>query len=129
MRTLLACGPFCPWVVSNSTWSPSLSDLKPDASIALKWTKTSLLPSSGVINPKPFASLNHFTVPLAIAIALSLEATTFYTGAKGFVASLGVSKYPKQGPEHPNRRNLYHISDSFRGFHEFYSVGPLRSVL
>src|SRR3954454_3319396 len=127
MRTLLACGPFCPWLVSNSTWSPSLSDLKPDASMALKWTKTSLLPSSGVIKPKPFASLNHFTVPLAIAIALSLEARTFYTGAKGFVAppaSLKLRHYA-----HPNRRNLYHISDSFRGFHEFYSISPLRSVL
>jgi len=27
---------------------------------------TSLPPASGVMNPKPFASLNHFTVPLGI---------------------------------------------------------------
>jgi hypothetical protein len=27
-----------------------------------------LLPSSGVINPKPLASLNHLTVPLSLVI-------------------------------------------------------------
>jgi hypothetical protein len=27
--TLAAWGPFCPWVTSNSTVSPSFSDLKP----------------------------------------------------------------------------------------------------
>ena len=32
--TAWACGPLGPWVTANSTWSPSLSDLKPDASIA-----------------------------------------------------------------------------------------------
>src|SRR3954466_6326233 len=31
-------------------------------------TNRSLPPSSGVMNPKPFASLNHFTVPFAIAL-------------------------------------------------------------
>src|SRR4051812_27012752 len=30
------------------------------------WTKRSFPPSSGVMNPKPFSSLNHFTVPVAI---------------------------------------------------------------
>src|SRR5438045_6958234 len=32
--------------------------------IAEKCANRSLPPSSGVMNPKPFASLNHFTVPL-----------------------------------------------------------------
>src|SRR5882724_4347979 len=32
--TAWACGPLGPWVTVNSTSSPSLSDLKPDASIA-----------------------------------------------------------------------------------------------
>src|SRR5437763_6073803 len=30
------------------------------------WTKRSLLPSSGVMKPKPFSSLNHLTVPVAM---------------------------------------------------------------
>src|SRR3954452_3141867 len=30
------------------------------------WTKRSLPPSSGVTKPKPFSSLNHFTVPVAM---------------------------------------------------------------
>ena len=31
-----------------------------------KWTNASFPPSSGVMNPKPFSSLNHFTTPLPI---------------------------------------------------------------
>src|SRR6266852_3851928 len=66
--TVLAWGPFGPSSVSNSTFAPSGSDLNPSPPTALKWTKTSLLPSAGVMNPKPFESLNHFTVPVAIEI-------------------------------------------------------------
>jgi hypothetical protein len=32
--TAWACGPLGPWVTSNSTWSPSFRDLKPDAAMA-----------------------------------------------------------------------------------------------
>src|SRR3954469_568512 len=32
-----------------------------------KWTKRSRSPSSGVMKPKPFSSLNHFTVPVAMS--------------------------------------------------------------
>jgi len=39
---------------------------KPSDCMAVWWTNTSLPPASGVMNPKPFASLNHFTVPLGI---------------------------------------------------------------
>src|SRR6185436_17822602 len=34
--------------------------------IAEKWANRSSPPPSGVMNPKPFASLNHLTVPVAI---------------------------------------------------------------
>src|SRR5437899_4214472 len=64
LRTLDACRPFGPRVTSNSTASFSASDLKPSPWIAEKWTNTSS-PFSCEMNPKPFASLNHFTVPRA----------------------------------------------------------------
>src|ERR687885_1195118 len=34
--------------------------------MAEKWTKTSAVPPSGVMKPKPFSPLNHFTVPCAM---------------------------------------------------------------
>src|SRR4051794_28193420 len=37
--------------------------------MAEKWTKTSALPSSGVMKPKPFSPLNHFTVPCAMSLS------------------------------------------------------------
>src|SRR3990172_906544 len=64
LTTLAACGPLGPWVMSNSTRSPSWRDLKPSARMALKWTNTSG-PFSWLMNPNPFASLNHFTLPVA----------------------------------------------------------------
>jgi len=60
--TSVALGPLGPWVVSNSTSSPSFRDLNPAPVIAEWWTNTSLLPATS-INPKPFWSLNHFTRP------------------------------------------------------------------
>src|SRR5919198_2088402 len=63
---LLACLPFGPVVTSNDTFWPSLSVLKPCILIAEKCAKRSSPPPSGVMKPKPFASLNHFTVPVAI---------------------------------------------------------------
>src|SRR3954452_2007376 len=38
----------------------------------LWWTKRSLPPSSGVTKPKPLSSLNHLTVPVAIAFLLRM---------------------------------------------------------
>src|SRR4051794_13891952 len=64
--TFVACGPFAPWPNSYSTLAPSASVRNPSPTIAEKWTNASLLPSSGVMNPKPFSSLNHFTTPVAI---------------------------------------------------------------
>src|SRR4051794_41616726 len=64
---LLACLPFGPVVTSNDTFWPSLSVLKPCILMAEKWANRSSPPPSGVMNPKPFASLNHFTVPVAIS--------------------------------------------------------------
>src|SRR5579884_254451 len=65
LRTFCACKPLGPWATSNSTTSPSARLLKPSAWIAVKWTNTSG-PDSCAIKPKPFASLNHFTLPFAI---------------------------------------------------------------
>src|SRR5581483_8923518 len=64
--TLFASGPFVPSTASNCTCAPSASDLKPSPAIDEWWTNTSFPPSAGVMNPYPFASLNHFTVPVAI---------------------------------------------------------------
>jgi hypothetical protein len=38
--------------------------------MAVWWQKTSSPPPSCVMKPKPFASLNHFTVPVAITLEL-----------------------------------------------------------
>src|SRR5467141_966628 len=67
LRTFCACKPFGPWATSNSTVSPSARLRKPSAWIAVKWTNTSG-PDSCAIKPKPFASLNHFTLPFAIPL-------------------------------------------------------------
>src|SRR4030095_13495721 len=56
--TFSAAGPFCPCTTLNSTLSPSSRDLKPPPWIAEWWTKRSLLPSSGVMNPRPLALLS-----------------------------------------------------------------------
>ena len=61
--TSSACRPFWPWTTLKETFWPSCSDLKPVPWIERKWTKTSW-PLSGVMKPKPLASLNYFTVPV-----------------------------------------------------------------
>src|SRR5512142_2267968 len=63
-----ACLPLAPCTTSKLTFCPSLSDLNPLMLMALKWANRSSPPSFGVINPKPFASLNHLTVPVAISL-------------------------------------------------------------
>src|SRR6056297_519614 len=68
VTTFEACGPLAPSVTSNWTFWPSARLLKPEPVSALKCTNTSLPPSSCEIKPKPFASLNHFTVPVVVAI-------------------------------------------------------------
>src|SRR5215217_6511480 len=64
-RTLVACGPLGDSPSSYSTFVPSTSVRKPSPEIPEKCTNASLPPSSGVMNPKPFSSLNHFTTPVA----------------------------------------------------------------
>jgi hypothetical protein len=49
--TFFASKPLAPSTISNSTSDPSLSDLKPSPRIALWWTKMSLPPPSGLMNP------------------------------------------------------------------------------
>src|SRR5438874_13331596 len=64
--TFFASGPLSPSAASNSTFAPSLSDLKPSPAIDVWWTNKSLPSSSGEMNPYPLESLNHLTVPVAI---------------------------------------------------------------
>src|ERR1043165_128113 len=66
---LLACFlPPLPAVIWKDTFCPSVSVLKPGMLIAEKCAKRSSPPPSGVMKPKPLASLNHFTVPVVICV-------------------------------------------------------------
>src|SRR6195256_864077 len=67
---LAARGPLGLCSTSYCTLSLSFSVLKPLAWMDEKCTKRSLLPSSGVMKPKPLASLNHFTVPVLMSVSL-----------------------------------------------------------
>src|SRR5215475_7218507 len=58
--------------MSNSTRSPSASVRKPWPWMAEWCTKQSFCPPSGVMKPKPLASLNHFTVPVVRAMIVLL---------------------------------------------------------
>src|SRR3954451_19124300 len=68
--TLTAFGPLGPFSASKLTFAPSGRERKPFELIPVWWTKRSFPPSSGVMKPKPFSSLNHFTVPVAIVLIL-----------------------------------------------------------
>src|SRR5258706_10778793 len=68
--TFDAARPLGPFSTSNSTLSPSFKLLYPLAEIALKWTNTSS-PPSREMKPKPFAALNHLTVPFSMERILS----------------------------------------------------------
>src|ERR1700738_5141084 len=61
-----ACLPLGPIFASKVTFCPSARLLNPSERISEKCANRSSPPSSGVMNPKPFASLNHLTVPVAI---------------------------------------------------------------
>src|SRR3712207_486550 len=66
LRTLVACGPLAVSPSSYSTREPSARVRKPSPAMPEKWTNASFPPSSGVMKPKPFSSLNHLTTPVAI---------------------------------------------------------------
>src|SRR5271156_5371452 len=61
-----ACFPLGPCVTSKLTFCPSFSDLNPGMLIAEKGADRSSPPPSGVMKPKPLASLNHLTVPVGM---------------------------------------------------------------
>src|SRR6187549_2946109 len=63
---LACCLPLFPIVTSKETFWPSVRVLKPPMLIEEKCAKRSSPPPSGVMKPKPLASLNHLTVPVAI---------------------------------------------------------------
>src|SRR5262245_25394302 len=78
--------------------------------MALKCTNTSSLPSSGVMKPKPFSELNHFTVPVATTIPPSfrrpglgaaLRAAGVTAGGEGTARS-----EPRSVPSKQNRTRL-----------------------
>src|SRR5947207_7049649 len=66
----MARGPLSPASDLKVTLAPSCSERKPSPAIALWWTNRSFEPSSGVMKPNPFSSLNHFTVPLGMLLLL-----------------------------------------------------------
>src|SRR5665647_2060514 len=65
---LTAWSPFWPAVMSNVTFWFSCRLLKPLPWIAEKCANRSLPPPSGVMKPKPLASLNHLTVPVLMSL-------------------------------------------------------------
>src|SRR5215211_5283298 len=64
--TFVACGPLPDSPSSYSTFAPSASVRNPSPAMPEKCTNASFPPSSGVMKPKPFSSLNHLTTPVAI---------------------------------------------------------------
>src|ERR1700735_2459731 len=68
-----ACLPFGPCLTSNVTFWFSCNDLKPLLCISEKCAKRSSPPPSGVMKPKPLASLNHLTVPVAMNKSKNLK--------------------------------------------------------
>src|SRR5690242_18519919 len=64
--------------------------------MAEKWTKTSAVPPSGVMKPKPFSPLNHFTVPCAM---FSPDGCTYRRRKVTITGSLG-----RRGPPTPDAR-------------------------
>src|SRR5829696_6693141 len=107
IRTLVAWGPFAPSPSSYSTFAPSARVRKPSPEIPEKWTNASFPPSSGVMNPNPFSSLNHFTTPVAISQHLLtmdlmrevvLPGTAFPHGSSPLCAALTGRIYTSRSP-------------------------------
>src|SRR2546427_469310 len=95
---LAARGPLGLCSTSYCTLSFSFSVLNPLAWMDEKCTKRSLLPSSGVMKPKPLASLNHFTVPVLMSVSL------ISIGKKG---AIGREAALRKIKERTNRRGQY----------------------
>ena len=85
-----ACFPFGPCTISNWTFCPSFNERKPADWIAEKCAKTSSPPSSGVIKPKPFASLNHLTVPVDILHFLKQNQKSPAEAKKTLIISMNI---------------------------------------
>src|SRR5688500_9968940 len=69
----------------------------------LWWANRSLPPSSGVMNPKPFSSLNHLTVPLGIVCpgpsVLGGAAPSHATGTTGRAGPDADNTNPAAAPD------------------------------
>src|SRR5215469_17838274 len=62
-RTWVAARPFGPCIHSKVMLAPSGASPKPERSSTANGKKTSLVPSSGTINPNPLLRLNHLILP------------------------------------------------------------------
>src|SRR2546422_223831 len=102
---LAARGPLGLCSTSYCTLSFSLRVLYPLAWMDEKCTKRSLLPSSGVMKPKPLASLNHFTVPVLMSVSL------ISIGKKGAIGREAALRKIKELLENPTV-SLYRYSDA-----------------
>src|SRR5215217_2450855 len=111
-RTLVAWGPLGDSPSSYSTLAPSASVRKPSPEIPEKCTKASLPPSSGVMKPKPFSSLNHLTTPVAIQHLLTalidargvLPGTAFPHASRPPLADTDGAGYTSPRPINPAAR-------------------------
>src|SRR6185503_16727425 len=73
--------------------------------MAVWWTNTSGAPSR-VMNPKPFASLNHFTVPFSIAIPFVARPHVGVRAALRFCWGVSVTRKVDDRPESTRSRRL-----------------------
>src|SRR5256885_3958957 len=101
---LAARGPLGLCSTSYCTLSFSFSVLNPLAWMDEKCTKRSLLPSSGVMKPKPLASLNHFTVPVLMSDA------SISIGKKGAIGREAALRKIKELLENPTVSLYRHSS-------------------
>src|ERR1043166_9695938 len=63
------------WMSKETRW-PSARLCMPACCTALTWTKTSLPPPSGAMNPNPLLVLKNFTVPMVITLSLHHRVAT-----------------------------------------------------
>src|SRR6187401_1875307 len=112
---LLACLPFGPVVTSNETFWPSFSVLNPGMLIAEKCANRSSPPPSGVMNPKPFASLNHLTVPVAIVLLPYEMKGMWVFGQQGLPGARTAPRHRRTGSDKAWKPNIGFVRASPHG--------------
>src|SRR4051795_508237 len=84
-----------------------------------KWTKTSAAPPSGVMKPKPFSPLNHFTVPCAML----LSSTKWTAAALRLVEHRVARRTQPRDPDLAHQRGARKTSSRPRTTHRTNSPG------